>query len=951
MQEDHESYLGITINHAKDERLTDQSKDLLYKFYLKQGEKIQHGFARACVAWSTFGSIPDLELAQRLYNYCSDGWFGFASPVLSNAPLPGEKLRGLPISCFAGYVPDTIPGLIDHSSEFRHLSVKGGGVGGHWGDVRSVSSVAPGPIPFLRTVDADALAYKQGITRRASYAAYMNINHPDIVEFIQIRVPTGDANRKCLGTGFHNAVNITDEFMNAVENNGMWNLVDPHDGSVRDTIRARELWELLLETRARTGEPYLNFIDTAQRALPEAQRTKGLTLKGSNLCFSGDTLVAVADGRNSVKICDLIDTRFPVYSARKRKYTNQFTTVSGKSWRTEIKWATAYKTGTMPTVNVILEDGSSFKCTANHRLAIHNGDYVEASSAKGVLLEKFTSRKFSKKYRSINANSNVQHRMIWEFHNSKRPKGYHIDHVENDAGDFIENLQILTAEDHFAKSGKERIGQNNPAHLYPQVGNKRRIFKSTRNQNGRWSGYTDCEIIELGRELYEQVGEFSQPTWRKFAKSVNAPQTFSKNRFGGSFDCFMKLVKGEIDYDEPGDLIYPDRNVESIPFVKNIKVVDVIETGEVEDVYDLTVEDNHNFYIITSEDHRDLSGVLVHNCNEIHLPTGIDYHGRNRTFVCCLSSINVEMYHEWKPYIKTFIADLVRMLDNVLQSFIDNAPHELKNAVYSASMERAIGLGTMGVHSLMQREMIAWETDAAVKLDERVHAEIKAAAVEESLNLGKERGVPPDLQGTGMRNSALMALAPTANNASIIGTSPGIELWKANAFAHRTRAGTHLIKNVYLEKVLGTYGKNDEDTWQSVITNNGSVQHLEFLSDEEKNVFKTAIETDQMWVIKHAAARQRHVCQGQSLNLFFPAGVSRSYVNRVHYMAWKLGCKGLYYYRTETRNKADSVSKRIERVALKDGDELKINAERSYKSVEDLSYAAQSDDDCAACQG
>ena len=206
----------------------------------------------------------------------------FASPVLSNAPKPNEKVKALPISCFLSYVPDTLEGLIEHTSELRWLSVKGGGVGGHWSDVRSVSDIAPGPVPFLHTVDADMTAYRQGKTRKGSYAAYMDVSHPDIMEFLTVRIPTGDVGRKCLN--IHHAVNVTDEFMTAVEDDEDWNLIDPNDTKVRETYKARKIWETILETRFRTGEPYLNFIDTANRYLPKPMKKKGLKIHGSNLC-------------------------------------------------------------------------------------------------------------------------------------------------------------------------------------------------------------------------------------------------------------------------------------------------------------------------------------------------------------------------------------------------------------------------------------------------------------------------------------------------------------------------------------------------------------------------------------------------------------------------------------------------------------------------------------------
>jgi ribonucleoside-diphosphate reductase alpha chain len=515
----------------------------------------------------------------------------FSSPILSNAPFPGEKAKALPISCFLSYVPDSLEGLIDHTSELRWLSVKGGGVGGHWSDVRSVSDIAPGPMPFLHTVDADMTAYRQGKTRKGSYAAYMNISHPDIIEFINMRIPTGDVNRKNLN--LHHAVNLSDEFMTAVQHNSIWELTDPASGEIQDEMPARKLWETILETRYRTGEPYLNFIDTANKALPKSQKDIGLTIHGSNLC------------------------------------------------------------------------------------------------------------------------------------------------------------------------------------------------------------------------------------------------------------------------------------------------------------------------------------------NEIHLATNED-----RTAVCCLSSLNLETYDEWKD--STLVSDLIRFLDNVLQFFIDNAPDTISRAKYSAEMERSLGLGAMGWHAYLQQKSIPFESEEAVNLNSEVFGIIKDKAVRASESLGEEKGEAPDMKGTGMRNAHMLAIAPNANSSLIGGTSPSIEPWKANAFTSRTRAGSHLTKNKYLEKVLTKLGRNDDKTWSSIITNGGSVQHFDWLDTHNKLVFKTAIELDQDWVVRQGGERQKYICQGQSLNIFFPAGATKSYLHKVHFDAWKYGCKGLYYLRTESSNRAENIALKIERDRLKNFVEI-------------------DNDECAAC--
>ena len=583
---------GITIDLGYDNNLTDFSKKLLKDYYMQDHEESpQESFARAAVAFSFSkeDNKTNMELAQRIYSYAAKGWFMFSSPILSNAPSPGETELGLPISCFLTYVDDSLEGLISHSDELRWMSVKGGGVGGHWSSIRSNSNISPGPIPFLKTVDSDMTAYRQGKTRKGSYAAYMDVSHPDITEFLSIRLPTGgDVNRKCFN--INNAVNVTDKFMEAVSKGETWNLIDPNDGSVRDTVNARELWQRILKIRFRTGEPYINFIDEANRHLPQFQKDLDLKIYGSNLC------------------------------------------------------------------------------------------------------------------------------------------------------------------------------------------------------------------------------------------------------------------------------------------------------------------------------------------NEIHLATSPD-----RSAVCCLSSLNIEKFDEWEN--TTIVEDLIEYLDNVLQFFIDNAPVHLSKAIKSAKLERSLGLGAMGFHAYLQSKNIPFESGIAKAANINIFTLIKEKAKQKTVELARLKGECPDAKGYGVRNSHLLAIAPNANSSIIAGTSPSIEPWKSNAYTHRTRVGSYLVKNPHLEKVLLEYCKDLPDIkksdwiskqWKSIILAEGSVQHLEYMSDWHKQVFKTAFELDQRWLVDHAGDRQEFICQGQSVNLFFPAGTSKSIVNAVHLRAWKKKLKGLYYLRTNAGASAEKVSQKVEQDRLQD---------------------------------
>lgn len=616
-----EVYLGVKIDLTRDDRFSEQGLSLVQKFYMLPHETSpQHSFARAATCYS-FG---DLELAQRIYDYVSKGWFGFASPVLSNASeidwskLPTKpwvwretydekrdqvdwiksqiKSKGLPISCFLTYVADTLESLIAHSTETRWLSVKGGGVGGHWSDVRSVSDIAPGPVPFMKTIDSDMIAYRQGRTRKGSYAAYLDVSHPEVLEFTTLRIPNGDTERKCLS--LNNAVNFGDDFIDAILHDKEWNLVDPKDRTIRETVTARGLWQQLLETRNRTGEPYLCYVSEANKQMPNWLKSAGLKINGSNLC------------------------------------------------------------------------------------------------------------------------------------------------------------------------------------------------------------------------------------------------------------------------------------------------------------------------------------------SEIFLPTSDD-----RTAVCCLSSANLEFYDDWKN--TTMVADLIRFLDNVLEVFIILAPKELKKATYSAQQERSLGLGVMGWHAFLQKRDIPWEGALAKSANLQVFRNIRERAEEETLAMSLTRGSAPDCFTFGVlrRNSHLLALAPTANNSIISNTSPGIEPRSSNAVVHKTRVGTHLIKNRFLQAKLEKYAtelKEDEvwieKQWQSIISNEGSVLHLAFMNDYDKDVFKTAFEIDQRWVVDHARDRQEFIDQGQSVNLFFPSMPDKGYVNQVHLRAFLpegsatgRPLKSLYYYRTKSVRNGEKVGQKVERLELKNG--------------------------------
>ena len=323
-------------------------------------------------------------------------------------------------------------------------------------------------------------------------------------------------------------------------------------------------------------------------------------------------------------------------------------------------------------------------------------------------------------------------------------------------------------------------------------------------------------------------------------------------------------------------------------------------------------------------------------CSEIILPTNKD-----RTAVCCLSSLNLEYFDEWSKD-KKFLKDVLEMLDNVLQTFIDNAPDTIARAKFSAERERSVGVGALGFHAYLQRRGVPWESALAKSANMRIFRHIRKGLDEANRELGKERGEAPDATGTGFRCSHVMAVAPNASSSIIMGnTSPSIEPWRANAYRQDTLSGAFLNKNKYLDKLI--HKKCQEDSsldydkiWSSIIANDGSVQHLKCLDDYEKEIYKTSMEIDQRWVIEHAADRQEFIDQAQSLNVFFRPNANISYIHAVHFLAWKKGLKTMYYCRSEKIGKADKVSRQIEREIIKEID---------------MSAIAAGEDSCIACEG
>ena len=435
-------------------------------------------------------------------------------------------------------------------------------------------------------------------------------------------------------------------------------------------------------------------------------------------------------------------------------------------------------------------------------------------------------------------------------------------------------------------------------------------YRQGRTRRGSYATYLDISHpdILLFLEMRKPTGDPNLRTLN-LHHGINIP------------DSFMQIIERcmqDKDADDSWELKDPHSNeVREVVSAKDLwqRVLDIrMQTGE---PY-LHFIDASNRAMPQFQKDLGLSIKQSNLCSEIILPTDKD-----RTAVCCLSSVNLEYFDEWKND-SLFLADIAEMLDNVLQYFIDNAPAAVERARYSAIRERSIGIGALGFHAYLQRNNVPFESALAVGRNKQIFKHIRDELNVANLKLGKERGEAIDAVGTGQRFSHLMAVAPNASSSIIMGnTSPSIEPYRANAYRQDTLSGSSLAKNKWLDRIIKSVVKSEDEyqtVWSSIIANDGSVQHLDILDDWTKDVFKTSMEIDQRWLVNHAADRQEYIDQAQSLNLFFRPDVNIMYLHAVHFQAWKQGLKTLYYCRSEKIGKADKVSKRIEREVIKELD-------------------------------
>lgn len=941
-----DEYLGIVVDYGRDNDLPEQGKALLTGkgFYKKDHETSpQQTFARAATSYC-FG---DYDFAQRIYDYASKGWFTFASPVLSNASEvvwptfskeqfdeAGEWLsenvlpEGMPISCFLSYIPDTKEGLVEARSEAAWLSMMGGGVGIYAAN-RAPDEKSTGVMSHLRGYDADTLSYKQTASRRGSMAAYLDIDHPEILSFIQMRNPVGgDQNKKCFN--LNNAVNITDKFMEAVIKGADYELIDPKHGPTGRHLSAREVWEEIMNLRYETGEPYIMFKDNVNRQIPEWITRPLYNVSQSNLCVAPETLILTDNGHEVIS--ELVNQEVNVWNGE--EFTKTVVRKTGENQK---------------LIKVKTNSGFEIECTPYHKFYViegfsNNGKTIEKRANELVVgdrLVKFDlpivqgdktlSQAYVNGFYSGDGCCVDGKSRIYLYHNKRNLAhlfSNKVQHTVQESED-REYFYVDGLKTKFFIPDSEYTVQSRIDWLAGLLDADGCVAKCGNSQTLQIAS-TQPGFLESLQLMLQTLGVQSKVTHARDAGVYKLPSNDGTGSLK-EYQCqeVKRLLINGMEIVKLTNLGLKTHRLEIDPRIPNrnasrfVQVSEVSDEGRIDDTYCFT-EHKRGMGVF--------NGILTGQCSEITLMTS-----STRTAVCCLSSLNLEKYSEWKS--THIVQDLTRLLDNVIEYFIRLAPPTLKRAINSASKERSIGIGTLGWHSYLQSKMIPFEGDgfnSALHHTDVIYKRIKKAAVEESQQLAKERGEAPDCRGSGMRNAFLLAIAPNASSSSMVGASPSIEPWNANAFNAQGRAGSFLIKNKYLTKILEEYGKNDKETWKSIITNEGSVQHLDFLSDHEKLVFKTSSEIDPYWIVKCAAVRQKHICQSQSLNIFVNNDMTAQEMSDLHILGWLEGVKTFYYCRSKPATRAN----------LGTGKEKPLNSIPIHSMM-----SVQEDTECKACEG
>jgi len=799
------------MQNEKYKWLNSASKQFLANGYLEQDEDAIERFSN--IAMSAEKSLGIKGFAEKFENYLSLGYYSLSSPIVSNF---GKK-RGLPISCFSVLVPDNTAGILNKASEVGIMSKSGGGTAGFFGKVRSRGSVistggaTDGPVRFMQIFETVTDVISQGGVRRGSFAAYLPVEHPDILEFLQIRGEGHPIQNISLG------VTITDNWMEEM---------------IGGDKPKRKIWGKILEKRSETGYPYIFFTDTANNNAPQVYKDKGKTIHSSQLCVTGDQRVVSQHGMLTAKELCEIGGELQLFDNKNIVGAEPMTLVERN--------ADVYK--------VCLSNGMEHKVTGYHKLVkfvnkkqnvgeaqvittentevknLKVGDFVAVQTAKGIFgKKKMPAEAFLLGKRLRNETKEHVPSWIWQSD-------------EETVWQYIRGL--------FYVKNSVLIGKSNGKAIQP---------------------YISSTNVEWLKEIQLLLSNLGVKTSIKILRTL-LPNSKSDRSERKTKDCWRLIIGNELDAK------------------KFHKITSISYEGK-EDVYCTTVDSKEHLWVC--------NGFVTHNCAEIFLSTDED-----ESFVCNLSSMNLLSYEEWKD--TDAVETLIYFLDAVMSEFIEKTTgvQHMECSRKFAVSQRALGLGVLGWHSYLQSKSIPFESMEAKIKNVEIFKLLRDKCLQASKDLAVMFGEPELLKGYGLRNVTQMAIAPTTSSSFIFGgVSQGIEPMNSNYFVKKLAKGNFTYKNPFLKEVLKKYNKNDEGTWKSILVKGGSVQHLEFLLEIEKNTFKTFGEISQKEIVIQAAQRQKYIDQGQSLNLMIPSDAEPRDINALLIEGWRLGIKTFYYQR------------------------------------------------------
>lgn len=895
----------MTLQQLKDldlapQFMTQEGFNTISNGYMHVGETPRDMYKR-CAAFSASVLKLDDKYAIDFFDAMWNNWLCPATPVLSNA-MSGN----LQISCYSGVSSDNVLGIMDHLKELAVLTKNGGGVGSSYDLLRAAGSkiskggTSSGIVPFLKMLDSTISGITQGANRRGAVASYLNIEHGDAEDFINIRSQTGDLSRKIQSVAFHNAITISDDVMNKI---------------ISGDTKYRPLFNQIMNQRVETGEPYIMFTDNANKNCPEEY--KGIITQ-SNLCVAPETKILTSEGY--IEISKLEGKEINVWNGE--TFSDVVVRKTGEDQK---------------LLKVKTSSGQELNCTEYHKF------YVQEGYKKGTGKNKF--KIIIKRACELKVGDKLIKFDLPTIQGLKHLDDAYVNGFYTGDGCKVVNTQKIYLYGEKIKLKhlfNTKTGYCEESHrvsfFYKNLKEKFFIPDSTYTIDTRlnWlAGLLDSDGCLLTDRKYgtqsiqiasvqsnflknlqlmlQTLGVHSKVVFARAAGVYKLPAN-DKTGLLKDFNCkhvdrlliSSSGVQQLINLGLKCHRLHIKRNQANRDAQHFIKISEVLNENRLSDTYCFT-EPIKNMGMF--------NGILTGNCSEIMAPVTAD-----ETFVCCLSSLNLAKYKEWKDFTftntgHTLIELSTYFLDAVITNFVKQTANMdgMQNARRFAERHRMLGLGVLGWHTLLQQEMIPFESFQAMQLNNEVFKKMREQSYKASNELAQLYGAC-DVNGV-RRNTALLAVAPTMSNSLISGgVSQGIEPLTANLFSQKASKGTFIKKNAVLERVLNQNNLNTTEIWEQINKDKGSVKNIKGLSPEEKQVFLTAREINQYALVQQAAQRQKYIDQAQSLNLFFSTPTTAAegklvakYINGVHLEAWQSGIKSLYYLKTESPLKGDTV--------------------------------------------